>query len=325
MPHQSSTDPIVHARNLTRTFRRGRITAVRGLNLEVRPGEIFGLVGPDGTGKTTTLRLLAGLLDISAGELHVLGYDMRIQAEAAKPHLGYMAQQFSLYGDLSVEENLRFFGALYGVPEDEFEARMARLLHFARLEEFRHRRARYLSGGMQKKLALACTLIHQPQLLILDEPTTGVDPVSRREFWDLLTELHTQGTTIIVSTPYMDEAERCHRVGLLYQGQMVMCAPPDEIRRQVPGELVVLQVEDAFRARQVLQRGPGVVEVQTYGESLHLFLDDRDARLPALKDFLAQEGIRYTDLRFAEPRVEEAFVSLIRRLRAQSAPGEEAS
>jgi len=317
----SHATPIVHARGLTRTFRRGRIRAVDGLNLTVHAGEIFGLVGPDGAGKTTTLRLLAGLLDITGGGLTVLGYDMRTQAEAVKPHIGYVAQHFSLYGDLSVEENLRFFGALYRVPEAEFEERMARLLHFARLEPFRRRRARHLSGGMQKKLALACTLIHRPKLLLLDEPTTGVDPVSRREFWDLLTELHGQGTTIIVSTPYMDEAERCHRVGLLYEGRMIMCASPEEIRRQVPGEPVLLEVANALQVREALREAPGVLEVQTYGNTLHLFLDDRETRLPTLRAFLDAQGVRYHNLRPGEPRVEEAFVSLIRRLRQEEQEG----
>ncbi len=203
---------IIRTQGLTRDFKKTR--AVDGLDLAILPGELFGLVGPDGAGKTTTLRLLAGLLDISAGEATVMGHDLKTHAEAIKPQLGYMAQQFSLYAELSVLENLRFFAELFNVSSKDLKERTSGLLEFAGLTDFKNRRADRLSGGMQKKLALACTLVHQPEILLLDEPTTGVDPVSRREFWNILTELHMQGTTILVSTPYMDEADRCSRVGL---------------------------------------------------------------------------------------------------------------
>ncbi len=208
---------IIETDRLTRDFKSVR--AVNELTLAIASGELFGLVGPDGAGKTTTLRLLAGLLDITEGEATILGFDLKSKAEDIKPHVGYMAQQFSLYGELSVVENLQFFAELFDVTSKDQRERTERLLSFAGLTEFRDRRAANLSGGMQKKLALACTLIHEPEILLLDEPTTGVDPVSRREFWNILTELHLQGTTIIVSTPYMDEADRCSRVGLMYAGQ----------------------------------------------------------------------------------------------------------
>ncbi len=305
------TDWIIHTEGLTRDFRRVR--AVDHLDLQVARGEVFGLVGPDGAGKTTTLRLLAGLLNITEGRAQVLGYDLETQAEAVKPHIGYMAQQFSLYGDLSVAENLAFFADLYQVRGEERRERTERLLRFARLTEFRDRRADRLSGGMQKKLALACTLIHQPDLLLLDEPTTGVDPVSRREFWDILTELHLQGVTIVVSTPYMDEAERCQRVGLMYGGRLVRCDTPQAILRDLPGELVELQPDDWQSAVHALDGMDGVIEVQTYGNLLRVFLDDAERRLPQVQQALTENGIRLLNVRRAPPRMEEAFISLIRR------------
>jgi ABC-2 type transport system ATP-binding protein len=303
---------IIEARGLTRVY--GETRAVDSLDIVIRSGEIFGLVGPDGAGKTTTLRLLAGLLDISEGSARVAGFDLARQAEAVKPHVGYMAQQFSLYGDLSVWENLAFFADLFGVTGEIRQERGERLLAFARLTEFREWRAAHLSGGMQKKLALACTLIHEPEILLLDEPTSGVDPVSRREFWDILGELHLGGTTIVVSTPYMDEAERCFRVGLMYAGRLVACDRPGRVRQMVVGDLVELRPKDWRRAHGVLQSVPGVLEVQTYGEVLHVFLESAERQIPALEAALREHGIDFGGLRRASPRMEDAFISLIRRL-----------
>ncbi|UCH59066.1 MAG: ABC transporter ATP-binding protein, partial [Anaerolineales bacterium] len=263
-------------------------------------------------GKTTTLRLLAGLLDISRGEATLLGLDLKSQPEAIKGQLGYMAQQFSLYAELSVLENLAFFAEIYQVDRQERSERTERLLEFAGLGEFRHRRAAQLSGGMQKKLALACTLIHQPRLLLLDEPTTGVDPISRREFWNILTELHLQGTTILVSTPYMDEAERCSRVGLMYAGRMVVCDTPQSIRGGLQSELIILRPADWRSAGQILGKLPGVREVQVYGEAVHLLVDSSERRLADIRNTLQQAGLRYEGMRVARPRMEEAFISLIR-------------
>ncbi len=286
------------------------------LSLTVRRGEIFGLVGPDGAGKTTTLRLLAGLLDITDGSATVAGFDVARHAEATKPLVGYMAQQFSLYGELSAVENLAFFADLFHVRGELRKARVERLLSFARLQEFRDRRAAHLSGGMQKKLALACTLVHEPEILLLDEPTTGVDPISRREFWDILTQLHLEGSTIVVSTPYMDEAERCSRVGLMYDGRLVMRDEPARVRALVGRELIELRSEDWRRARQVLESVPGVLEVQSYGETLRLFLDSAERRIPEIEVALLTSGVRYRGLRRAPARMEDAFVSLIRRMEA---------
>ena len=305
---------IIETDRLTRDFKSAR--AVNELTLSIASGELFGLVGPDGAGKTTTLRLLAGLLDITEGEATILGFDLKDKAEDIKPHVGYMAQQFSLYGELSVSENLQFFAELFDVSSKDQSERTERLLSFAGLTEFKDRRAANLSGGMQKKLALACTLIHQPEILLLDEPTTGVDPVSRREFWNILTELHLQGTTIIVSTPYMDEADRCSRVGLMYAGKLVECDTPLNIRNKVEGEMIELQAEDWQKALETLAGLSGVHEAQTYGESIHLLVDSGKRRLPEIEKVLKNSGLGYRSIRIAPMQMEEAFISLIRKMEA---------
>jgi ABC-2 type transport system ATP-binding protein len=310
------SEPIIHCERMTRRFKK--TVAVDALDLSIQPGELFGLVGPDGAGKTTTLRLLAGLLDLNGGKATVAGFNLRRDAEAIKSHIGYMAQLFSLYGELSVLENLVFFADLYDVPRNAREARIERLLSFASLTDFQDRRAVHLSGGMQKKLALACTLIHQPTLLLLDEPTTGVDPVSRREFWNILTELHLSGTTIVVSTPYMDEADRCSRVGLMYAGKIVVCDTPKQIRNSLGAELIELATPDWQVAYDLVAGIPGVVEVQTYGESLHILVDSAAKRIPSVTETLAQNGLRVRQVRQASPRMEAAFVSLIRRMDAEA-------
>lgn len=302
---------IIETTNLTKRFRQ--VTAVDGLTLRVQRGEIFGLLGPDGAGKTTTIRMLCAIMEPSAGSARVAGVDTMKEPEAIKRYIGYMPQQFSLYGDLTVLENLVFFADIFGVEQQERERQIARLLEFARLTEFRDRRAAHLSGGMQKKLALACTLIHRPGILFLDEPTTGVDPISRREFWDILTELHLEGVTLFVSTPYMDEAERCSRVGLMLEGRLIACDAPEPIKELVEGELLELRPDRLREASRILSRLPGVLEVQTYGDLLHIFVDNADRRTPAIRQALAEAGITVHSLRQTRPRMEEAFISLIRR------------
>lgn len=230
--------PIVDVRNLTRSF--GRQAVLRGISLNIETNEIFGLIGPDGAGKTTLLRILAGVLLPTSGEVRVCGVDLRRNPEAVKIMIGVMPQNFSLYPDLTVEENLVFFRRMYGLTDADFHARKERLISITRLRPFLHRRADQLSGGMQKKLGLAVCLLHTPQLLLLDEPTTGVDPVSRRELWDFLYELHEQKITIIFSTPYLDEAERCLRVGFLYQGEFLSVSEPQALKRGYPN------FDDAF-------------------------------------------------------------------------------
>lgn len=308
------SEPIIQTLALTRDF--GQTHAVDSLDLSIQPGTLFGLVGPDGAGKTTTLRLLAGLLTVTSGSATVSGFDLATQAEAIKPHIGYMAQQFSLYAQLSVLENLQFFAEIYDVPRTALAERTERLLAFAGLTEFKERRAAHLSGGMQKKLALACTLIHEPKILLLDEPTTGVDPISRREFWNILTDLYAAGITIVVSTPYMDEADRCSQVGLLYAGRLAMCASPEQIRAQIQGEMIAIVPAQWQAARDLIEPLPGVFEVQTYGEALHVLVDNAGQRLPEITAVLTAAGIAYSGARPAPTRMEEAFISLIRQMEA---------
>ncbi len=302
---------VIETDNLTKRFKH--VTAVDGLDLSIQRGEIFGLLGPDGAGKTTTIRMLCAIMDPTEGSARVAGFDTVKEPEEIKKRIGYMPQQFSLYGDLTVLENLVFFADIFEVERAERERRIARLLEFARLTEFQDRRAAHLSGGMQKKLALACTLIHQPQILFLDEPTTGVDPVSRREFWDILTELHLQGVTLFVSTPYMDEAERCSRVGLMFEGSLVVCDVPERIKSLVEGELLELRPDRLREAARLIEGLPGVLEVQTYGDLLHIFVDRIDRRAPEIRQALTEAGIGVHSLRQTRPRMEEAFISLIRK------------
>jgi ABC-2 type transport system ATP-binding protein len=306
------TSQIICTNRVSRSFKN--TTALHDLDLCIERGELFGLVGPDGAGKTTALRLMAAVMRPTAGSVSVVGYDSVKQAEAIRAHVGYMPQRFSLYGDLDVLENLNFYADIFGVSAEDRRRRIKQLLEFAHLVQFTDRRAAQLSGGMQKKLALACTLIHGPELLLLDEPTTGVDPVSRREFWDILTELHIAGTTIVVSTPYMDEAERCNRVGLLFQGTLIECGTPEAVKSHVPGQLIELQPEPLERAHALLADHPDVIEVQVYGDLLHAFVDDAPARLPQLKSALEAAGIRLARMRIVPPRMEEAFISLIHQM-----------
>lgn len=303
---------LISARSLTRTFKEVR--ALDDLTLDIHQGEIFGIVGPDGAGKTTTLRLFAGLLNISGGDLMVAGSDMHRHAEAVKRKIGYMAQQFSLYRELTVIENLEFFADVFDVGADQRKQRIARLLAFARLEQFRDRRSEHLSGGMQKKLALACTLIHEPQILLLDEPTTGVDPISRREFWEILTDLHVQGSTIVVSTPYMDEAERCSTVALLYRGKLLLSESPEAIRGRLEGDFLLLRPIDWRAVKRMAVGLPGVQEIQSYGETLYLRVDSAAERMPQLRKALGDRGLEFYELRQTTPRMEEAFISLTRNL-----------
>ena len=301
---------IISTDHLSRAFKK--ITALREIDLNVERGEIFGLVGPDGAGKTTLLRLLAAVMIPTSGQVTITGYDSVKDAEKIRAHVGYMPQKFSLYGDLSVRENLEFYADIFGVYGDERQRRFEQVLSFAHMSNITDRRAKQLSGGMQKKLGLACTLIHRPDVLLLDEPTTGVDPVSRREFWDLLTDLHIQGTTIVVSTPYMDEAERCNRIGLLFKGELIECGTPREIKSMVKGQVIEFHPDRLEAARALLSTQPGVLEVQVYGTLLHVFVEDANQVWPRLQETLREADIKIDAVRVIHPRMEEAFISLIR-------------
>jgi ABC-2 type transport system ATP-binding protein len=296
--------------------RFGTVHALRDVGLRVERGEMFALVGPDGAGKSTLLRLLAGVLSQDQGRLTVLGRELPRERSAVRVDTGYLSQAFSLYRDLSVEENLRFFAELYGVTE--YEIRADELLSFTRLAPFRSRLAGRLSGGMKKKLALACALIHRPALILLDEPTTGVDPVSRRDFWLILGELLREELTIVVATPYLDEAERCGRVGLLNEGQFLTVGTPAELRDQLPGQLVELVTERPRQARHRLAELPEVEEVQIYGDRLHLRLA-RHLDAADLEGMLRARGIGAHSVTRRQPTLENLFVSLINRERREQA------
>ena len=309
-------DVTILAEGLVKQFktRQGMVTAVRGVNLCVGRGETYGLIGPDGAGKTTMTRVILGLLTRTAGQSSVLGYDSMRDTYAIRERVGYIAQQFALPPDMTVMENMRFFASLRGVHDRDQQQRIPELLAFAGLSRFTRRLAGQLSGGMKKKLALACSLVHEPQVVMLDEPTLGVDPVSRREFWNMLGNLRAEkGVTIFVCTPYMDEAERCNRVGLMVRGQLIAQGAPETIRKRVPGRLLEFTPSDFVSAREQVAGMAGVLEVQTYGRMLHVFVDDVARRQGQIAAALFAQGIACQGMREIEPRMEEAFISLIRR------------
>lgn len=308
----------IYANGLVKQFKtsKGWVTALDQLSLDVRRGETYGLIGPDGAGKTTTIRVVLGLLRRTQGESSILGLDSMSETYQIRERIGYIAQQFVLPADLTVMENMLFFARIQGVEPEEQDKRIPELLDFAGLTNLPSRLAGQLSGGMKKKLALACSLIHEPEVILLDEPTLGVDPVSRREFWNLLGNLRVEkGTTVFVCTPYMDEAERCVRVGLMYAGKLIANDTPANIKRQVTGELLELTPSNLIASRSLVNSMQGVREIQTYGDKLHVFVDDASRRTPEIAAALDSHGIQHDELRQIEVRMEEAFISLIRQQR----------
>ncbi len=302
---------IIKTHNLTRRF--GELTAVDNLNLEVYSGEIFGLVGPDGAGKTTTLRLLCGLLDPTEGEAWVDGHHVVKETEKVKDRIGYMAQRFGLYTDLTVNENMFFYADLFGIADAERKERMSGLLKMTRMEPFRKRRAGQLSGGMKQKLALMCTLLHHPKILFLDEPTTGVDPVSRRDFWIILHQLVKEGVTIFITTTYMDEAERCNRVGFIRRGRMIHCNPPDAMKMQIEELCYEIQCPDRRTAKGFLQNQDGVMSVEPFGSALHLFLSPAVTSALILEDAVNKKGLGPAVFKQIEPSLEDIFIAMSRK------------
>jgi ABC-2 type transport system ATP-binding protein len=304
-------DVVVETTDLTRRF--GELTAVDRLSLRIERGEIFGLVGPDGAGKTTTLRLLSGLIDPTAGSAQVAGFDVQREAAAVKDRIGYMSQRFGLYVDLTVEENMRFYADLFGISADERVALAARLLRMTRMEPFRKRLAGNLSGGMKQKLALMCTLLHHPQILFLDEPTNGVDPVSRRDFWAILYQLVKDGLTVVIATAYLDEAERCNRVGLMHRGRMIRCERPGALKHNLEEACYEVKSADARRACDLLRGFPGVVSVEPFGAALHLFLSPSLTTAAELEKRMADLGGAPAEFRQIVPSLEDAFIALIHK------------
>lgn len=300
-------DAVIETRSLAKTF--DEVKAVDQLSLTVNKGEMFGLVGPDGAGKTTTIRMLCGILAPTSGTATILGHDIVRESDLVKREIGYLSQKFSLYGDLSIDENIEFFAEINKVYD--FKQRREELLEFTRLTPFRTRLADRLSGGMKQKLALACTLIHTPKIIFLDEPTTGVDPVSRRDFWKILQSLLKQGITIMMSTPYLDEAERCTRVSMMNNGKLMRVDTPANVRKTMKGEVLEIvcdRVRDGFR---VLKQIPQAREVQAFGDRLNVVVDKADRDYPSIEKALTREGIEVSSWRVISPSLENVFISYL--------------
>jgi ABC-2 type transport system ATP-binding protein len=299
---------IVRTQALTRRF--GELVALDQLTLSVAEGEIFGLVGPDGAGKTTTMRLLTGILEPSSGEAWVDGLHVVREAEPIKDRIGYMAQRFGLYPDLTVLENIDFYADLYEVPKAGREERIERLLGFSNLTPFKRRRAGNLSGGMKQKLGLACALVHTPRVLFLDEPTNGVDPVSRRDFWRILYQLQQERVTIFVSTAYMDEAERCNRIGLLHQGRLLACDTVEGVKGLLKGTLLEVRCDSPRQAVPLL-RSADLGSVTLFGDRLHVLTEDADLGRTHIEAILRTGGIPYQGIQRIEPTLEDVFTSAL--------------
>jgi ABC-2 type transport system ATP-binding protein len=286
------------------------VTAVDRLSLSVNRGEIFGLVGPDGAGKTATMRMLAGVMRPDAGAIVIDGIDAVADPEAAKPHVSYMPQRFGLYEELTVDENIRFFADLFEVPAALRRERAERLLTASGMTDFGRFKAGTLSGGMKQKLGLTCALVHTPKVLLLDEPTTGVDPVSRRDFWRILYGLREEGVTIVIATAYLDEAERCNRLTLLYAGHALYCDTPAALKQRMPGALIAIASSAGRAVRDAITGAPGVSHVLLVGDGVHAVADDAALRIPELRDLLTRAGVSFTDIAVGTPSIEDVFVAL---------------
>jgi ABC-2 type transport system ATP-binding protein len=297
----------IEIRSARKTF--DGVVAVDNLSLEVRKGEMFALVGPDGAGKTTVIRMLCGITHPTSGSIRVLDFDVTKKPEEVKKRIGYLSQKFSLYGDLTIDENIEFFAEIHGVGG--YRDRRNELLEFTRLTQFRGRLADKLSGGMKQKLALACTLIHTPEVLLLDEPTTGVDPVSRRDFWKVLAKLLRTGMTIVMTTPYLDEAERCNRVTMMSAGKNLITDTPSALRKVMKGEIVEIVCGDVRGSFSRVRSIPLVKEAQAFGDRLNVLVDNAGRDMPSLLNAMKQEKIDVQTWRIVPPSLENVFISLM--------------
>jgi ABC-type multidrug transport system ATPase subunit len=311
-PLQPENDMAVRAEHLVRRF--GNFTAVNNVSLQVRKGEIFGFLGPNGSGKTTVIKMLTGLLPLSTGEAWVMGLNVRTDPEAVRENIGYMSQRFSLYYDLTVTENLLFYGRIYGLQPGRLKRRIAEIIELNGLGPYLNRLASQLSGGWQQRLALGCAMLHEPKLLFLDEPTAGIDPVARRQLWDLLFELSGHGITFFVTTHYMDEAERCSHVAYIYFGKLIADGTPDSLRHlpevQPAGtKRIEINTPDVTRALRFTRQIPGIRSATIFGQSIHALVDEA-FDLSDLRDLLARNGITVNEIHPLEPSLEDAFVEL---------------
>lgn len=301
----------IRTENLSKAF--GEMTVVDTLNFSVSPGEIFGLVGPDGAGKTTTMRLLTSILDPSEGDAWISGYHIVKDAEAIKEEIGYMSQRFGLYLDLSVMENINFYADIYGVSRKERTASIDRLLQFTNLGPFKKRLAGNLSGGMKQKLGLACALIHTPKVLFLDEPTNGVDPVSRRDFWRILYQLLREKVTIFVSTAYLDEAERCNRIGLIDNGKLLAIDTPENIKKLMEGVILEIRSANPRKSTALLRKHLSGSKVDLFGDRVHIITKQPEEISSSSRQILESENIDVASIRRIEPSLEDVFISVLSR------------
>lgn len=302
-------EEAIQINNLTKAF--GTLRAVHDLSLTVFEGEIFGLVGPDGAGKTTTMRLLTATMDPTSGDAWVMGKHTVRQAEALKEEIGYMSQRFGLYPDLTVEENIHFYADVYEVPRRGREQKIDELLSFSNLTPFKKRLAGNLSGGMKQKLGLACALIHTPKVLFLDEPTNGVDPVSRRDFWRILYQLLRERVTIFVSTAYLDEAERCNRVGLIDKGKLLAVGTPEEVKKLMRGTIIEIRSSEPRKATALLREQMRADSVGLFGDRVHVVTESPDKAIAQAETVLTQAGFKLGSVRPIEPALEDVFVSVL--------------
>jgi ABC-2 type transport system ATP-binding protein len=301
--------PAIEATALTKSF--DSLTAVDQLNLTVEEGEIFGLVGPDGAGKTTIMRLLTSIMEPTSGEAWVAGHSVVREAEAVKEQIGYMSQRFGLYPDLTVMENLEFYADIYGVPMKGREQKIERLLSFSHMTPFKKRQAGRLSGGMKQKLGLACALIHTPKVLFLDEPTNGVDPVSRRDFWRILYQLLRENVTIFISTAYLDEAERCGRVGLMHRGKLLAVGTPDEVKHLMKGTILEVRSSEPRRAAALLRKQLTTASASLFGDRIHLLAQQPDQAVAETERVLVGAGLSVSAVRTIDPSLEDVFISIL--------------
>ena len=308
IPNPAITNSVL-VKNLVKRF--GAFVAVDRLNLTIRKGEVFGFLGPNGAGKSTTIRMLCGLLKPTSGSAQVAGYDVGRNPEAVRQHIGYMSQRFSLYNDLKVIENLRLFAGLYSVPSSMLQNRIEWALTMADLKGRENLITGTLPGGWKQRLALGCAVLHQPPILFLDEPTSGVDPISRRQFWDLIHTMAGEGVTVFVTTHYMEEAEYCNRLALIFRGKMVALGTPSELKRDsMKGELLLIECEPLGLAVEALQKAPDVMDAAVFGNALHLVVHDAAAASPLIEKYLRDRGVNVSLIEKIRPTLEDVFVSL---------------